>query len=82
MNEASQSLERLGSRKSLIEREEDQAMLRAQERLLVLTVLSGKEQVWDSETRRTPSPQYMVIVGQRIETIVCIVASDRQTSQK
>jgi hypothetical protein len=66
----------------LIEREEDQAMLRAQERLLVLTVLSGEEQVWASETRRTPSPQYMAIVDQRIETIVCIVASDRQTSQK
>lgn len=54
-------------------------MLRAQERLLVLTVLFGEEQVWASETRRTPSSQYVVIVDQRIETIVCIVASGRQT---
>lgn len=57
-------------------------MLRAQERLLVLTVLSPEEQVWASETRRTPSSQYMVIVDQRIATIVCMVASDRQSGQK
>ena len=81
MNEASQSLERLGSRKSLIEKG-DQAMLRAHERLLVLTVLSKEEQVWASETSRTPSSQYMVIVDQRIATIVCMVASDRQSGQK
>lgn len=57
-------------------------MLRAHERLLVLTVLSPEEQVWASETRRTPSSQCMVIVDQRIATIVCMVASDRQSGQK
>jgi hypothetical protein len=33
-------------------------MLRAQERLLVLTVLSKEEQTWAGETRRTPSSQH------------------------
>ena len=54
-------------------------MLKAQERLLVLTVVSWEEQIWASETRRTPLSQYMVIVDKRIGTIVRIAASDRQT---
>jgi hypothetical protein len=55
-------------------------MLRAQERLLVLTVLS-KEARHGLVKRVVRRHHSMVIVDQRIVTIVCIAASDRDTAR-
>lgn len=57
-------------------------MLRAQQRLLVLTLASLEDQVLGVVKRVVRHDGYIAVVDRRIGTMVCMAASDRQASQK